>query len=124
MNQIGSMCQAVYIKKNDRINNTNICINCKSFHWNKIRMDKRKYSNYDEHINAGTHLKSCYYLQIDWKRELRMKLIDVNHQQKILIGQKKLDKLKDEVEAKSDEVGDIFFKYLNSKMTKLIIKEQ
>ena len=53
-----------------------------------------------------------------------MKLIDVNHQQKILIGQKKLDKLKDEVEAKSDEVGDIFFKYLNSKMTKLIIKEQ
>ena len=37
-----------------------------------------------------------------------MKFIDVKYQQTILNAQKKLDKFKDKVEAKSDEVGDIF----------------
>ena len=37
INQIGKICQGVYIKKNSRINNMNMCINCENIHWIKTK---------------------------------------------------------------------------------------
>ena len=57
INQIGKMCQGVYIKKKSRTNNMNMCINCENLHWNKVKRVKRKWSNYDEQIKTGSHTK-------------------------------------------------------------------
>ena len=46
ISQIGKMCQGVYIKKNSRTINMNMCINCENLHWNKVKRVKRKWSNY------------------------------------------------------------------------------
>ena len=116
------MCQEVYIKKNSRINCMNMCINCDNVDWNKVKRDKRKCSNYDEQIKAGSHTK---LVSLSPERS-KTRIKNENHRRKLSSlmlrnAQKKPDNLKNEVEAKDNEGEYIFLllkKDLNSQMTK------
>ena len=86
-----------------------MCINCENVHWNKVKRDKRKCSNYDEQIKAGSHTKVVSLSPEILKKRIK----NENHSRKVSSlmlrnTQKKLDNLKDEVEAKDNEGGNIF----------------
>ena len=99
----------IFVKECNRKNNMNICTNCENLHWNKVKRDKRKCNNYYEQIKAGTQTK---VVSLSPER-LKKRIKNEYHRRKVSSSlnlqnaQKKLDNLKDEVEAKDDEGGDI-----------------
>ena len=92
-------------------------------------MKQKKNSNYDDQIKTGSHTNIVLLSPERLKKRIKNK----NHRRKISSlmlrnEQKKLNNLKDKVEAKDNEGGDIFLllkkKDLNSQMPKQIIKKQ
>ena len=90
------MCQGVDIKKNNRIDSMTKCINCENYYWN-------------EQIKAGCHTNVVLLSP----ERLKKRVKNENHRRKVTSltlrnAQKKLDNLKDQVDAKNNEGGDLF----------------
>ena len=86
-----------------------MCINCENIHWNKTKRSKRKNSNYDDQIKAGSYTN----IVLLSPERLKKRIKNEYHRRKasslmLRNAQKKIDNLKDEVEAKENEGGDIF----------------
>ena len=94
--QIKIICQGVDIKKNNRIDSMNKCINCENYYWN-------------EQIKAGCHTNVVLLSP----ERLKKRVKNENHRRKVTSltlrnAQKKLDNLKDQVNAKHNKGCDLF----------------
>ena len=52
----------------------NICINCENVHWNKVKRDKRKCSNY-----AGSHTKVISFSPEKLKKKIKNENYNVQY---------------------------------------------